>query len=124
MDNLATLKNYLLARPAAEETYPFGPDAMVFKVMGKMFAIVVERGDEIHINLKCDPDEALALRDIFTSIKPGYHMNKKHWNTVYIPGDVPDGELMRMIDGSYQLVVKGLTVALRKQLRARVGSDD
>ena len=119
MENLAEIKAYLLAKKAAEETYPFGPDAMVFKVKGKLFAIVSAHADDVlHINLKCDPDEALALRDVFESIKPGYHMNKKHWNTVCLPGDVPAGELMRMIDQSYVLVVKGLTRALRVELNA------
>ena len=117
MEGLAEIKTYLLAKKAAEETYPFGPDAMVFKVKGKLFAIVSEHaGGVIHINLKCDPDEAQALRDVFESVKPGYHMNKKHWNTVCFPGDVPAGELMRMIDQSYGLVVKGLTKALRVEL--------
>jgi len=117
MDNLAEIKAYLLAKVAAEETYPFGPEAMVYKVKGKLFAIVSEHAnDTIHINLKCDPDEAQALRDVFESVKPGYHMNKKHWNTVHMPGDVPSGELMRMIDRSYGLVVRGLTKALRAEL--------
>lgn len=119
MGSLAEIKAYLLAKKAAEETYPFGPDAMVFKVKGKLFAIVSEHADDVlHINLKCDPDEAQALRDVFESIKPGYHMNKKHWNTVCLPGDVPAGELMRMIDQSYVLVVKGLTRTLRVELNA------
>ncbi|OUS04747.1 hypothetical protein A9Q81_05605 [Gammaproteobacteria bacterium 42_54_T18] len=117
MKNLAEIKAYLLEKKAAEETYPFGPEAMVFKVQGKLFAIVSEHaGGVIHINLKCDPDEAQALRDVFESVKPGYHMNKKHWNTVFLPGDVPAGELMRMIDQSYGLVVNGLTRAMRAEL--------
>ena len=99
---------------------------MVYKVKGKLFAIVSKHEasehevsgpkTSIHINLKCDPDEAQALRDIYSSIRPGYHMNKKHWNTVDMPGDVPEGELMRMIDQSYALVVKGLKKTLRKEL--------
>jgi len=117
MESLVELKCYLLAKKAAEETYPFGPEAMVFKVKGKLFAIVSEYGEgAMHINLKCDPDEAQALRDVFESVSPGYHMNKKHWNTVCLPGDEPAGELMRMIDQSYVLVVKGLTRALRAEL--------
>lgn len=117
MESLIELKAYLLAKKSADETYPFGPEAIVFKVKGKLFAIVSEQGEgAIHINLKCDPDEAQALRDVFESVKPGYHMNKKHWNTVCLPGDVPAGELRRMIDQSYALVVKGLTRALRAEL--------
>jgi len=112
------VKQVLLAKKAAKESFPFGPEAAVYKVKGKVFAIASQKEGEVSMNLKCDPDEALALRDIFDAIKPGYHMNKKHWNTVTLPGDVPQGELERMIDQSYALVVKGLKKALREELMA------
>ncbi|OUS30169.1 hypothetical protein A9Q99_06735 [Gammaproteobacteria bacterium 45_16_T64] len=120
MDDITKVKSYLLSKNGAEESYPFGPDAMVIKVKNKMFAIASEQEDLVHINLKCDPNEAQALRDIFDCVKPGYHMNKKHWNTVHVPGDVPDGEVKRMIDNSYALVVKGLTKAVRAELNGDV----
>ena len=121
MEDLEALVGYLESKKCAKLSYPFGPEAMVFKVKGKLFAIVSKHQDSesessIHINLKCDPDEAQALRDIFSAVKPGYHMNKKHWNTVCVPGDVPVGELTRMIDQSYALVVKGLKKSLREAL--------
>ena len=118
MDNLTNVKQILFSKKSAKESFPFGPEAAVFKVKGKVFAIVSQKDENVSVNLKCDPDEALALRDIFDAIKPGYHMNKKHWNTVILPGDVPQGELERMIDQSYALVVKGLKKTLREDLAA------
>ena len=112
-----------LAKPEAMEDYPFGPDTMVLKVMDKIFATLGTYKEHSSINLKCDPDEALALRDIFPSVIPGYHMNKKHWNTVFLDGTVPDGEILRMIDNSYALVVKSLTKAKRLHLELTYGSE-
>jgi predicted DNA-binding protein (MmcQ/YjbR family) len=105
---------YLLAKPCAEETFPFGPEVSVFKVKGKMFATLavgkMGKGDEQGnldwwMNLKCDPDEASALRDIFKSVIPGYHMNKRLWNTIILDGTIPRGEIERMIDNSFALVI-------------------
>ena len=113
-------KDYLMSKPEAVEDYPFYPDVMVPKVRGKMFATLSERNGIAEMNLKCDPHEALALRDIFAAVKPGYHMNKKHWNTVTLNGTIPANEIRRMIDNSYLLVVKNLPkksqVALLAQL--------
>src|SRR5687768_12377120 len=106
--NYTSAKAYLLSQPEAVEDYPFGPEAAVFKVRNKMFGLLMQQNGKASINLKCNPDEALALRDIFPAVTPGYHMNKKHWNTVQLDDSVPDGELERMIDNSYALVVKGL----------------
>jgi predicted DNA-binding protein (MmcQ/YjbR family) len=114
--NYAAAKTYLLSQPEAVEDYPFGPEAAVFKVRNKIFGLLMQEKGEARINLKCDPDEALALRDIFPSITPGYHMNKKHWNTVLLDGSVPVGEIERMIDNSYLLVVQGMPVAKRPLL--------
>ena len=111
-------RHYLLGKPEAIEDYPFGPDVAVMKVRGKMFATLSVTAGEGRMNLKCDPDQALALRDLFSAVLPGYHMNKKHWNTVCLDGSIPSGELQRMIDHSYALVVKGLPKAVREARRA------
>ena len=112
---------YLLSKPEAVEDFPFGPDVAVMKVAGKMFATWSGSREGTSINLKCDPDEALILRDIFEAVRPGYHMNKRHWNTVVLDGSVPAGELQRMIDNSYALVVKGLPRARREALEIAHG---
>ena len=117
------LRNYLLGKPEAQEDFPFGPEAAVFKIQGKMFALLVERAGVASINLKCDPEQAIGLRDLFPAVTPGYHMNKRHWNTVRDDGSVPAGELQRMVDHSYALVVRGLTRAQRLGLEARHGKD-
>ena len=102
------LKKYLLNKPEAAEDFPFGPEVAVYKVRDKMFALIGRENNEARINLKCDPAEAEQLRMVFDAVLPGYHMNKKHWNTVIINGSVPDQEVKRMIDNSYTLVVKKL----------------
>ncbi len=112
----ARAKAYLLSQPEAVEDYPFGLEAAVFKVRNKMFGLLMQGKEEARVNLKCDPDEALALRDIFPGITPGYHMNKKHWNTVLLDNSVPDGEIERMIDNSYLLVIQGMPAAKRPLL--------
>ncbi|GGD68086.1 MmcQ/YjbR family DNA-binding protein [Lacimicrobium alkaliphilum] len=119
-------RDYLLQKPETIEDYPFGPDVAVYKILGKMFATLGTEKDtdgkpQGRMNLKCDPTEALMLREIFSAVIPGYHMNKKHWNTVILDGSVPQGELKRMIDLSYTLVVKGLPKARRQGLMAKYG---
>lgn len=104
-----SLKSYLLSKPQTTLEFPFGDDVYVFKVAGKMFALVAWQDEVMRVNLKCDPDEALALRDIFAAVIPGYHMNKQHWNTVIFDGSIPQGEIERMIDNSFKLVVSNLT---------------
>ena len=118
--NFEVARAYLLKRPAAFEDFPFGPDVYAYKINAKMFATLVD-GDFARMNLKCDPDEALFLRDTFAAVLPGYHMNKTHWNTVVLDGSVPRGEIERMIDRSYGLVVKSLTKAERTALEVRFG---
>ena len=117
------IRKYLLAKPDAQEDYPFGPDVAVMKVAGKMFATLARDEDDMNMNLKCDPDEALILRDIFPAVKPGYHMNKRHWNTLVLDGSIPRGETERMIDNSYALVVKGLPRGKRQALEIAHGRD-
>ena len=117
--NYQQAKTYLLSKPEAEEDYPFGPDVMVPKVRGKMFATLGEEKGIARMNLKCDPNHAFELRDIFEAVIPGYHMNKKHWNTVILDGSIPVGEIERMIDHSYALVVKKMKKADREFLELR-----
>lgn len=106
--DLAQLREYCLRKDRATERTPFGPDVLVFKVGGKMFALAALDEVPTTVNLKCDPDLALELRDRYEEVRPGYHMNKKHWNTVEIEGGIPDPELRKMIDHSYDLVAKSL----------------
>ncbi len=117
------VKAYLLSQPEAIEDFPFGPEVSVFKIRGKMFATLGYEGDSARINLKCDPEEALMLRDVFDAVIPGYHMNKAHWNTVILDGSIPRGEIERMIDRSYGLVVKGLKKAERLHLETTFGKE-
>lgn len=102
------VKKYLLNKPEAVEDFPFGPEVAVYRVRDKIFALIGIENNEARINLKCDPAEAEQLRMVFDAVLPGYHMNKKHWNTVIINGSIPDSEVKRMIDNSYALVVKKL----------------
>ena len=106
--NAESFRVYCLGKKAATEGSPFGPDNIVFKVKGKMFALVALDEVPPWVNLKCDPDLALELRDRYEQVEPGYHMNKKHWNTVVLDGVIPDGEIRKMIDHSYDLVVQSL----------------
>lgn len=127
--NRSKVRDYLLAKPEAVEEYPFGPDVMVFKVQGKMFALLSgadgkSTGKRTQMNLKCDPWEAIQLRDVFDDVVVGYHMNKKHWNTLYLSdqnhvGDLPQGEIERQIDNSYGLVLKSMTKVQRLFLETR-----
>jgi predicted DNA-binding protein (MmcQ/YjbR family) len=121
------ITQYIMSKPETLMSFPFGEDVPVFKVKNKVFALIGQRKlnedgrEQLMINLKCDPDEATALCDIFSAIKPGYHMNKKHWISVYIDpvtgSDVPKGELLRLIDNSFLLVVNKLTKAQQVSLR-------
>ena len=111
------LQAHLMRKPGATEDMPFGPSALVLKVKGRMFALIGVDDDPLRINLKCDPDFAQVLRQRFTGIIPGYHMNKRHWNTVVLDGSVPDDLVLDMIDDSYELVVKGLRKADRLKLQ-------
>jgi predicted DNA-binding protein (MmcQ/YjbR family) len=106
--DLLQFREYCLSKPNTTEGTPFGPDVLVFKVSGKMFALAALDELPTTVNLKCDPDLALDLRDRYEQVRPGYHMNKKHWNTVEIENGIPDAELRKMIDHSYELVIKKL----------------
>jgi predicted DNA-binding protein (MmcQ/YjbR family) len=112
--DLAEFREYCLTKPGASEETPFGPDVLVFKVGGKMFALAALDEVPPTVNLKCDSDLALDLRDRYEQVRPGYHMNKKHWNTVETESGIPGSELRKMIDHSYNLVVKGLPKSTAK----------
>jgi predicted DNA-binding protein (MmcQ/YjbR family) len=103
--------------PGAEETYPFGDGVAVIKVGGKMFALVSLSDVPGSVNLKCEPARALALREAYTGIRPGYHQNKRHWNTVELDGSVEDDVVRGLIEDSYDLVVAGLPRAHRAELK-------
>ncbi|MCJ8295054.1 MAG: MmcQ/YjbR family DNA-binding protein [Colwellia sp.] len=112
-------ERYLLSKPQVKLDFPFGEEVKVFKVKNKMFATLslskMGEGDKDSgksdwwMNLKCDPDEAVMLRDIFSSVIPGYHMNKRLWNTIILDGSIPQGEIERMMDNSFKLVVSKMT---------------
>ena len=114
--DLEQFREYCLSKVAATESTPFGESVLVFKVSGKIFALAALDEVPATVNLKCDPDLALALRDRYEQVQPGYHMNKKHWNTVEIDSGVPEAELRKMIEHSYDLVVRALPKAQRDQL--------
>ena len=112
----AALRRACLARTGSTEEFPFGPQTSVFKVAGKMFALSALRSRPLKVSLKCEPDLAEALRDSYAEIQPGYHLNKRHWNTVTLDGSLPDGMVRDMIEDSYDLVVAGLPRAARARL--------
>jgi len=114
--NIEKLREYCLSKKGTTEGFPFGEDTLVFKVMGKMYALTNLNG-ELTINLKCDPEKAMELREEYSFVLPGYHMNKKHWNTVEISDFVPDQLMMEWINHSYDLVVNSLTKKLRVELK-------
>lgn len=103
----------------AVEDYPFGDEVAVYKVGGRMFALVSLDGDRGSVNLKCDPDLVLELRDRYPAVRPGYHQDKRHWNTVELDGSIPESELREMIEQSYELVVNRLPRADRARLGRR-----
>lgn len=117
--DIEQLRNYCITKKGVTEHFPFDEVTLVFKVMNKMFALIGldswEKG-ETKINLKCDPEWSLELRGEYDSINPGWHMNKKHWNTVILNNDVSDEFAFELIDHSYDLIVKGLTKKLREEL--------
>lgn len=116
--NYEDLQMYCSSKPGVTEEFPFGETTLVFKVMGKAFALCGLDEVEARVNLKCDPERAIELRDEFPDIIPGWHMNKKHWNTVYLERELPDALVRELIDHSYDLVVRKLTKALKEELES------
>jgi len=113
---LEEIEKILLEKNGAHIDFPFGEEYMVIKIETKLFAIVSIEDNPLRINLKCEPNDAIAYREIYESVIPGYHMNKKHWNTVILDGSVPLEVLKDMIDQSYDLVFKKLTKAQKQNL--------
>jgi len=114
--NIEQFRNYCLAKKYVTESFPFDEVALVFKVANKMFALTSLNHQPQTANLKCDPERAIQLREEYSDIVEGYHMSKKHWNTITIEGDLPNKLIEELIDHSYNLVVKGLTKKLQKEL--------
>src|SRR3954466_11185637 len=115
--DLEQFREYCLTKSQVTEGTPFGETVLVFKVAGKIFALASLDEIPATANLKCDPDLALELRDRYEDVRPGYHMNKKHWNTVVISSEIPDRELRKIIDHSYDLVVQSLPKVTRAKLK-------
>lgn len=119
MLNIEEFRAYCLSKKGAFEDLPFDENTLVFKVQGKMFAATdIEMFESF--NLKCDPEKAIELRERYGSVKPGYHMNKKHWNTFEMPGEVPKNELLFWIDHSYNLVLSKLTKREKELLNSLI----
>lgn len=115
--NVEDLRNYCISKKGVSESFPFDKKTLVFKVMNKMFALTNLEGD-LTINLKCDPEKAIFLREQFPAVIPGYHMNKKHWNTVNIDGTINNSLIQEWIDHSYNLVVNSLTGKQKQELNS------
>ena len=114
--NPEELRRHCLSFGGAEETFPFGPATSVFKVAGKMFALSQLGADSLRVSLKCEPDLAEALRGAHAAVIPGYHLNKRHWNTVILDGSLPDDTVRDMVEDSYDLVVSRLPRERRDEL--------
>ena len=111
------LRGWCLSRPGASEEFPFGPETSVFKVAGKMFALSALGAPALRVSVKCEPELAQALRASYTEVQPGYHLNKRHWNTIALDGSLPDELVVGLLEDSYDLVVD----ALPKRTRAALG---
>ena len=114
--NIEEFREYCLSKKGVEETFPFGEETLVFKVMGKMFALTGLDDAEFTVNLKCDPARAIELREQYPEVRPGWHMNKNHWNTVEFETGLADSFLCELVDHSYELVVQGLPKKVRAEL--------
>ena len=113
--NIEEIRHYCLQKAAVTESFPFDETTLVFKVGGKMFALL-SLDDNHSVNLKCDPERAVNLREQYEAVSPGYHMNKIHWNTILLDGTVPDPLIREWIDHSYSLIVESLPAKIRDQL--------
>lgn len=113
--DIESFRSYCLSKKMVSESLPFGDDTLVFKVLDRVFALADITLFE-SINLKCDPEQAIMLREQYPAVQPGYHMNKRHWNTVLMDGSVPDRILQQWIDDSYRLVVDKMPKKMKQQL--------
>jgi predicted DNA-binding protein (MmcQ/YjbR family) len=116
---LGKLRNHCLAKSGVTEEHPFGPGVLVMKVGGKIFAIVAEEAVPLTVSLKSEPEIAVVLRSMHGAVQPGYHLNKRHWNTVTLDATIGDTQVLEWVDDSYDLVVDGLPRRLREKIRAR-----
>ncbi|APG60503.1 MmcQ/YjbR family DNA-binding protein [Christiangramia salexigens] len=115
--NIDTFRDYCLNKKGVTESLPFGPDNLVLKVMGKIFTIVSMEKIPLRVNLKCDPQRAIELREEYDgSILPGYHMNKQHWNTLILDDNLNPKLVFELVDHSYELIVNSLSLKLKKEL--------
>jgi predicted DNA-binding protein (MmcQ/YjbR family) len=114
--NIDQIREYCLRKKGVTEEFPFDEETLVFKVAGKIFLLASLESIPLQINLKCDPEKAIELREEYVSVQPGYHMNKKHWNTVILDGSIPARKMFEWIDSSYNLVVAGLSKSFRNGL--------
>ena len=112
----AGLRAWCLEQPGAVEEFPFGPEHSVFKVSGKMFALSALERVPLEVSVKCEPDLAVALRSSYDAVRPGYHLNKRHWNTITVDGRLEDQLVRDMVEDSYDLVVSALPARVREQL--------
>ncbi len=115
--DIETIRDYCLAKKEVEEGFPFGETTLVFKVKGKIFLLAGLDNPVLQFNVKCDPEKAIEWREQFVAVQPGYHMNKKLWNTVIVDGSIPGRTLREMIDDSYRLVVLSLPKKAQEGLR-------
>jgi len=115
--DIETLRAYCLAKLGATESFPFDAETLVFKVANKIFALLSLNDTPARVNLKCAPERAIELRETYDAVQPGYHMNKRHWNTIILDGTIPANEVREMIDDSYDLIVKSLRKVDRESLR-------
>jgi len=113
--HVENMRIYCLDKPAVSESFPFDEHTLVFKVTGKMFALFSLEKHPLQINLKCEPEKAIELRERFQSVIPGYHMNKQHWNTLILDGELPKKLIEDLIDHSYDLVVSKLTKKIKSE---------
>ncbi len=123
MLKLEDLREYCMSKQNVEEDFPFNSGTLTFKVFGKIFALTNIDSAEFSVNLKCRPEHALQLRSMYKQVTPGYHMNKKHWNTILIDGAIPDSEICLMIDESYELVLSGVSRILRDSLHGNTNNN-
>jgi predicted DNA-binding protein (MmcQ/YjbR family) len=114
--NVEDIREYCISKDFVTESTPFDEVTLVFKVGGKMFALLPLDELKLSINLKCDPEKAVALRELYPAVTPGYHMNKSHWNTVFIDGTIEKKLILQWIDDSYQLVLNSLPRKTRESL--------
>ncbi len=114
--NIEELRKFCLNLKETTEDYPFGEDTLVFKVAGKMYVLASLKSIPLQINLKCNPEKAIELREKYGAVKPGYHMNKKHWNTVIVDGSIRDNEIKKWAKESYELVISGLSNNLKEKI--------